>query len=302
MKLRSLIAISAAATMIMLVVLMWFLPLNDDFSVDNPYWNGTSDISNDYSITPLVSFDELPEIPDNSALLLVPYTGLTTSELMLVKSFVTKGGSLILADDYGYGNRVLEHLGLEVRFSGQPLMDPLFNYKNQNLPSIYNFKTYGNTEESLSLTLNHATCLTNVIDSQVLALSSSFSYLDSNGNGQHDENEASGPFILISEHFIDAGKVIVIADPSIFINGMEEITENYGIIKQVAGIAAEKVFIDQLHLPYSNLHRSKNLLLDIHNFLVTPAGTTTLVIGVLAVFLIPIWHKKGEDNGQETNG
>ena len=200
---------------------------------------------------------------------------------------------MVLADDYGYGNQVLSYLGIEARFSGEALLDPLFSYKNEQLPRIFNLSPDSVTDDVDSLVFNHATCLTDVEAGDVLALSSSFSFLDLNDNQKCDEDEPTGAMPVISSHAQASGRVILVSDPSIFINSMGTLEDNYGIIENIAGVSSSQLFLDQSHLPYSDLHHTKDLLADVRGVLITPAGTLALVAVLLIIILRPMWPRKG---------
>ncbi len=291
-ELRRFLVILSIVSVLILTIVAWFFPSNDDFRTDNPFWNGTEDISSNYSATPLESLSDLPPLPQGSTLILIPYLEFTPAELGELNSFVTKGGNLVLADDYGYGNQILEHLGLKARFSGQILLDPLSNYKNKWFPRISHLVSGSVTNNIESLILNHATCLIDVETSDVLALSSVFSFLDLDGKQAWGEDEPTGPLPVISQHNLGSGKIILISDPSIFINSMETIESNYTLIQNIAAITTSELLIDQSHLPPSNLRQTKGLLASIRKPFTTPVGAVGLVIVALTVTLIPIWYKK----------
>jgi len=189
--LRNYLAVIGAAVVIAMVVLVWFFPYNDDFGVENPLWNGIEELNSVSPVIPLESLSELPSSPEGEVLLLVPYVRFTASELDEVSRFVNNGGTLVLADDYGYGNQVLKYLEIEERFSGYALLDPLFNHRNERLPRIYHFNSGTITNDVRDIVLNHATCLINVSENNVLAYSSAFAYIDINGNEEWDEDEAT---------------------------------------------------------------------------------------------------------------
>ena len=291
-NLRRFLVMLTIALVIILTVVMWFSPTNDDFRTDNPFWNGAKSASSSYPVSPLESLSNLPPSPKGSTLILIPYLQSSSTELEALNSFTTQGGTLILADDYEYGNQVLEYLGLKARFSGQPLLDPLANYKNKWFPRISPLQSSSLTNNIESLVFNHATCLTDVEATDVLAQSSSFSFLDLNGNQVWEEDEPTGPLPVISQHNLGSGQIILISDPSIFINSMETLASNYNFMQNIAALTPSNLLIDQSHLPPSNLHQTKNLLARIHGFLITPLGTLGLVILALTITLMPLWHKK----------
>ena len=292
MELRRFLVILTIALVIILGIVVWFFPSNEDFRTENPFWNGTRDISSIIPASPLASLSDLPSSPQGATLILIPYLNFIPTELDKLNNFVTQGGTLVLADDYGFGNQILEYLGLKARFSGQTLLDPLFSYKNKWLPRIYHLTENSVTINTESLILNHATCLIDVETKDVLAQSSSFSFLDLNGNEEWDENEPTGPLPVISRHSLGSGQIILISDPSIFINSMETMGSNYNFIQNIADITTSRLLIDQSHLPPSNLHQTKNLLAYIRGWLITPVGTLSLVILALTITLMPIWQRR----------
>lgn len=294
MELRKFLVLFTITLIIILAVVVWFFPLDDDFRTENPFWNGTKEISSSQLVSPLEALSNLPPSPEGSTLILIPYLNFTLPELEKLNSFVAQGGTLILADDYGYGNQVLEHLGLKARFSGQPLLDPLINYKNKWFPQILHLKSSPVTVNIERLVLNHATSLTDVDAGDILALSSSFSFLDLNGDQVWQEAEPAGPLPVISHHNLGSGKIILIADPSLFINGMEMMESNDNFRQNIVSITTAKLLIDQSHLPQSNLHQTKNLLTSLRGSLITPLGTLGLVIIALTITLMPLWRERGQ--------
>jgi hypothetical protein len=297
--LRKFLVSLAIVIIVILAVVIWVIPSDEDFRVENTFWNGSSRLGTSQAVTPLETLADLPEMTEGTTLILIPYLPLTSSELDDVTRFVSGGGTLVLADDYGYGNEVLSNLGIEARFSGQALLDPLFNYKNEQLPRIFNFSSDSVTSGVGSLVLNHATCLTDVEGSEVLAMSSSFSFLDVNDNRQWDEGEPTGAMPVISSHSLAGGRVILVSDPSIFINSMDTLDDDYSVIENIAGISSSGLYLDQSHLPHSDLHYTKNLLADIRSVLTTPVGTLALVAVLLIMIMRPMWPRKGGGIGDQ---
>jgi len=312
-ELRRFLGILTAAVVIILTAVVWFMPSGEDFRADNPSWNGTREISSLPGALPVLSLSDLPPSPGGSlaglspsptgaTLILIPYLDFTPAELEALDSFVTGGGTLVLADDYGHGNQVLEYLGLEARFSGQALLDPLACYKNKWFPRVSRIIPSPLTDDTGELVLNHATCLVEVETIDVLALSSTFSFLDLNGNESSDEGEPAGPLPVISRHDLGSGEVVLIADPSIFINSMDTFGSNATLVQNIAAITTSGLLIDQSHLPPSSLHHVKGLLAGVRGSLITPAGAVGLVIAALAITLVPVWYKKGDRNGHRKEG
>jgi hypothetical protein len=275
-----------------LVLTVWFMPLKDDFRDATPYWNGISDITGEYPVHLPASLSDLPPSPFGVTLILIPYMEYSPAELELLNGFVSQGGRLILADDYGNGNQVLASLGLEGRFSGQPLLDPMVNYKTKQFPGITRLEPNPLTSNVTSMVFNHATSLTNVSANDIIAQSSAFSFLDLNDNGSSDAGEPAGPQPVISQQTLGSGQVILIADPSIFINGMRQTGDNTGFIQNIFATAPNGVYFDLSHLPVSNLKSTKHLLAQARSLMINPTGMILLIVVLLWLVLLPIWYKK----------
>jgi len=290
-ELRRFLFILTAVLIIALILAAWFLPSNDDFRLDNPFWNGIKNIRADYQVQPLDSLANLPSSPTRATLLLIPYLSSISTELDHLNRFVSEGGRLIMADDYGHGNEILTHLGLEARFSGQALLDPIVNYKNERFPRIIHLQPDPLTDDINDLVFNHATSLLNISDTNILAMSSPFSFLDYNGDRTREPHEPTGPLPVISRHELGKGEVILISDPSVFINSMNTIADNEGLIQNIAATASV-LYVDQSHLTSSELYRTRSWMQQARDILSTPIWTAGLVLAAIVAALIPIWYKK----------
>ncbi|MFA5572675.1 MAG: DUF4350 domain-containing protein [Candidatus Bathyarchaeia archaeon] len=273
---------------------IWFYPPTGDYRVDNPAWNGYMELNKQTNATTLNTLNDLPPTGKNTALILVPYTPFSNQELTQLKNYITTGGTLLLLDDYGHGNQVLNSLDLKTRFNGQTLIDPLFNYKNKYFPTITNFPTTPINLNQTSITLNHATYLTQTNDMTTLAYSSTFSFADLNLNETWDPNEPNGqlPVAAYTKH--NQGYIITISDPSIAINSMLNQNDNTKFIQATLNITGTnpQTYIDQSHLPNTPLDEAKTLLTTTYQLIASPQGTLTLIIIVLALSLSRFWKKE----------
>jgi len=281
---------------LVLSAIVWFYPPTGDFRVDNPFWNGLSSLNEQAKVVPLNSLGDLPSTSKGTALLLVPYEQFTEAELTQVRSYVSSGGTLVLLDDYGFGNQVLSSLDLNMRFTGQPLLDPLFDYRNKWLPKITDFASTPLSANVSSIVFNHATALNGTSGVTVVGYSSSFSFLDANANGVWDDGEPNGPFPVAAYIKISQGYVVAIADPSLLINGMLSLDDNLHFVNNVVSISGSnpQVFVDQSHLPKAPLDEAKADLAVVYSIVASPLGTLSLIAVALALSLKPFWKRRGK--------
>ncbi len=293
MKTSKLLLALTLVIIVSMLTLIWFFPPNGDFRVDNPSWNGLSTLNSKDKLTVIDTFDNLPANPKGTALLLVPYEPFSDTELSQLKNYVSNGGTLAILDDYGYGNQVLSGVGLKMRFTGVPMLDPLYNYKDKWMPKTTDFSNASIVANVNSIVLNHASSLNNTSDATVVAYSSTFSFLDINGDGSWNNNEPNGPFPVIAYNPVGQGIVIAISDPSLMINGMLGLDDNLQFVNNVVSIQSSnpKIFVDQSHLPKEPLDEAKANIAAVYGAVASPVGTLSLIAVILVLSLNSMWRK-----------
>ncbi|MFC1999050.1 DUF4350 domain-containing protein, partial [Chloroflexota bacterium] len=274
---------------------IWFLPPSADFFVSNTGWNGISEFANRMKATVVDTLEEIPGSPDNTALVLIPYTEFMPAELDKISSYVSGGGTLILMDDYGHGDEVLEALGVGYSFNNSALLDPLNNDGNDKFPKIVNMNDSSLTFNVATLVFNHAVGLVNVPDTEVVARSSVFSFVDIDGDMLYDDDlEAQDSSAVVANSPVGEGRVIAISDPSIIINSMIDMEDNYKIMVnavQLEHINTE-VYLDQSHLPKERLSKVQSVLKTARDAAAYPVALLVIVGAVLLITLRPLWARR----------
>lgn len=286
MRVSSLLLAVVALVLAISLLSTWFYPSIQDFMAGNTMWNGIRDFSGEFGAEDIDSPDELPDLPGGTVLISIPYLEFGDDELAEIKQFVNDGGTLLLMDDYGYGNSVLAYLGVGVRFSNKPLLDPLFNYKNQWLPRITDFSPEVKESGINAVVLNHATVLTNAVASETIAWSSSSSFLDINENETWDQDEPRGPFPVALQLNLGKGMVAIASDPSIMINSMVGRDDNYAFIQYLISHNGEQesILIDRSRLTEAPLDISKKGLRSGREMLSSPYA----LVGIVALIFIVV--------------
>ena len=276
---------------------IWFYPSIQDFMASNTMWNGIRNFSSEFNADDIELLGEPPDVAEETALVAIPYLDYSNEELSQLKGFVEDGGTLLLMDDYGYGNSVLAYLGVSVRFTNKPLLDPLFCYKNQWLPRIIDLAPRVKESGIDVIVLNHATTLTNVEQTDIIAWSSTTSFLDINENESWDEGEPKGPLPVATEVRFGKGKLVLAADPSIMMNSMVGRDDNYSFMRYLTSRNGEQmgILIDSSHLTKTPLDVSKTRLTGVREILSTPYP----LLGIVALIFVVVSRytlKKGESN------
>jgi hypothetical protein len=136
-------------------------------------------------------------------------------EVDTIVDFVNRGGFLLIADDFGYGNGVVGRLGMS--FYGRKLFSSDF----ERNPAFVRINA---TVDSVDYTvlLDSPTALERVAPGWERAWTSDDTWVDENGNGERDIDEASAsqPVVALWSSAGAEGRVIAVSDPGLFINDM----------------------------------------------------------------------------------
>jgi hypothetical protein len=232
---------------VLLFVLALTTPLmynNVDFSMYNPGWNGCSNIAvktyEQGKLQPTYyvkqseltigqhSFADYSLDPDNSSILIIgPQTSFSDHEAEYIKKFLNNGGMVFLADDFGSGNNLLSKINASSRFTNDLLMDLSFE-KKASFVTIFDFQnlSYPMTDNVTHILLNYPTSIKPGKNTIIIANSSEMSWLDTNLNGKEDAFETSGPFPVMVVESYGEGEIVMLSDPSVLINSMENQLDN----------------------------------------------------------------------------
>jgi hypothetical protein len=268
---------------------IWFYPSVQAFMDSNTLWNGTNNFSKEFNVQNIDSIADLPEAPVHDVLIVVPYLPYNDIQLAQIKKFVDDGGKLIIMDDFGYGNSLLAHIGIQARFDNVPLLDPLFSYKNEYFPRILNFNADVTNSDVKSIAFNHGTALNSVSQNQALAWSSNTSFLDVNRNGNYDPGEPQGPFAVAASLNVGRGTVDLISDSSLIMNVVPGNNDNKAFVDYLINSngTPDKILFDRSQVTKSSLDALKIKLVDLRAVISNPY---TLVGMIALVFVIITWY------------
>lgn len=265
-------------------------PSLDDLWVENPFWNGMSEFYVEVKPLRMGGLSGLQGImsPGNTTLFIIgPSTSFSQEEVTWIKDYLHRGGTLVLADDFGTGNQLLEGLGVEARFSGGLLKDPLFRDGSALLPITLQTEYVGVD----NVVFNYATVLTDASGAEVTAWSSSFSVLEASG-GEPQPDMGSWP--MVAELSLETGNLVLVSDSSPFINGMIRKGNNrqllWALLKGEAVIDEAHSFPSRLTVIKSGLAKAYSALRSLE---LRYGLALFIVAGVMAIRL--------DDGGEPVN-
>lgn len=276
------------------LVLLWAQPAGRDSSMLNRGWNGLSEAADELSAAALVSYADLEGLPPPATLIVMPRLLPEEPAFEVMEALLRSGGTLVVLDDFGFGNDVLSKLGVDVRFGGGTLMDPLHCYRHASMPRV-EFVREGSGDETGVMVLNHATWLEVGPRIEVWAKSSYFSYGDVNRNGMRDSSEPVGPLPVAATVARGNGRVVVVADSSLLLNSMVALGDN---VEAIGGFVRGDVLVDQVHLPDEEQDRGTGAIEVMRGFVAGGPGTVAILLLLCGFAIGYAWYNRGrQENG-----
>jgi len=273
------------------------------FGSYNSKWDGTSDlrtvaISSGATTDLTQSTDAYSSHTptETTAFILSPTDTYGSSDSAHVSTFLERGGTVVVADDFGgNGNALLAQLGVTARFDGRLVRDEHRYYRSPNFPVATNVSEAPATANVSRLTLNHATVVEPGPNSSVLVTTSGYAYLDTNGNQELDDNEPLQDRPVVVREAYGDGEVVVVSDPSIFINSMLESPDNQ--------LFARNLIADDTTVVFDYSHRSGIpwAVAVVHTIADSPLFQL-VVIGLLTGVCVLAWRDRGDGIRQILTG
>lgn len=264
-----------------------------DFGAYNPEWDGTSSLrtygtSANTTLTIATNTSQYPmdDASNATVLILSPSTGYTPDERQNITQFVKRGGTVVIADDFGpHTNPLLRAIGATARFNRTELHDTRRYYQSSAFPNVQTSGNHSLTDDVDTVVFNHGTTVKQG-NATVLLESSNFSYLDITGNDQLDDSEHLEQRPVGTVEPVGNGSVIAISDPSIFLNAMLEQGDNRELAGNLVRMRSEFV-LDYSHT--STLPPLVRLQLAVHRSVVLLIATGGLFVAglYLAQQLLP---------------
>jgi hypothetical protein len=283
---------SFAVLLLAALILVTHLSSNNlEFSRYNTGWNGTSGFFSDldrHRTTEISDPGQLSGYKDGAVLLIIaPSRKPTDQETDAYTTFIERGNTLVLIDDFGTGNAILEKLSSRIA-----ILPGNLSSLDREYADPYSIVVYPSGEDPLirdihTLLLNRGAPLSG---GESLMKTSVLSWIDSNGDGRINQGEVLGSFPVLASESREAGWIIVLSDPSIFINSMHDLDEKWGNRRLIQRFTGQQgsILIDQMN----SRTRDAGGLGEILHSIKTTVLIEVLVFGILILLVAGVWKRK----------
>lgn len=162
-----------------------------------------------------------------------------------VRAFVRAGGTLVVAEDYRpHANPLLAGVNASIRVDGTPVRDTRQYYRTPAFPETRTTNATMLGDDVETVVFNHGTAV-DPGTGTVLLETSSYAYRDVDGTGTLDQQETMRALPVAATERVGDGRVVVVGDPSVFVNAMLERADNRAFARQVVG--GDTVLLDHSH-------------------------------------------------------
>ena len=275
-----------------LVVTVHLSANNLEFSRYNNGWNGTSvffsnlDRHHSFEVSDPA---QLAAYQENATLLIIaPYRQPTAPEIAAYRSFLNNGNTLVLADDFGTGNAIARGIGSRISISPGNLssVDRLF----ADPYSVVVYRTSNETpvRSVTRLVLNRPAPLEG---GDTLMATSILSWIDDNGDKKINTNELLGKFTVMAAEKIGRGRLVVLSDPSIFVNTMQDLDDTWDNTRFISNLienGGNPLVIDQMN---SRTRDTEGMSTMLH-VLRTTLSIEIVFVVLLMLFAAVAWRRK----------
>lgn len=263
-----------------------------EFSQYNTGWNGTSGFFSGldrHRVERISDTGQLATPRTNATLLIIaPSRTPGPEEISAYRSFLGQGNRIVLADDFGTGNAILK--GLKSRISILPGNLSSMDRGYSDLYSVIAYRSEtGNLPADVnSVLLNRPAALaggTPMLSSSVM------SWIDLNGNRKIDDDEQLGSYEVMASDPLFGDRLIVLSDPSVFINTMTDAGEPYDNRMLIHNLTAGDgpLLIDETNSRTSDAGGIGEIL----HVLKTTDIVKAVLSGVLVLIVVLLWRRMG---------
>lgn len=266
----------------------YYWPIQDPYHPLNNDWNGCSEIaSKTKNPTLLLSYSRA--LPRNSTLVIIgPSLLYSVADGTIIRNYLASNGTVLLADDFGSGNSLLEELNVSARFAGKPLADLYAYSKNPTFPLVSGFSNSALSDNVSVAILDHPSFLDIRDSSQitVLASSSPFSFIDVQGDGKPAQNESINSYPVIALVHVGTGSLVLVANAGMFLNEMIDLYDNARLFANVVRAGGGSLLFDVAHLANAPLTSTRIMIKNSLDAFIRFAQASTYFQALVVVLVV----------------
>ena len=260
------------------------------YSIFNTGWDGASRFallmhSRGIDVLPIFQSFDMEDLKDRNGVLLIisPDISYTSAEIAQIREFVKRGNTLLIADDFGNGDQILEALHLPLRISKYPLRDFFYERDDRLIVAVRISDPILGRNVS-RIIMNEPSAI--VVSRKGEVYASRVAMV----------NFHRRQFPVFAEVPYGKGRIMVLSDPDVLTNQL--FSENRQFISNLIDyLGGDRVYVDEAHHRDFNLYSagtvtiSRALPAERARYILLSAGIVVLLIelGILGYLLKPVF-------------
>lgn len=277
------VAASAVIAALAFVLLVQYAPDSVAFSPNNYGWNGLQGVASAYGVGFVTTVAALPA---GSVLVIAqPSMNFSRDYALAVRSFLSGGGTVLVADKSGVADSLLSQIGSAISVQSKySVVDSTYNWRSKSVPTALVLSSAKSRFPFLAnvtgIALNRPAPLAVSPGGEELAVTSQFSAAPGDGSGQ-------GPFAVMAAQKVGRGTLLVVGDSQFLLNSEWTIADNGVLIGNL--FANAHVYFDASHWGVSSIAQLKSEFGEFYGFVsgVPMRYVATLFVVGAALALAP---------------
>jgi hypothetical protein len=272
------------------VLLIHLTATSGEFSRYNPEWNGTSrffDSLDRHQVTEIADPALLAGYTNTTLLMIAPEKNFTAQDLREYRDYISRGNTLVLADDFSTGESFLKGIGSTVQILPGDLSSVDRAYNSPFLVVAYPVNSSFATSPQKNIIFDKAAA---VSGGDPRVTTSLLSWTEENGTLSLSSEKLISRYSVEVHETLGRGDIYVIGDPSIFINGMQEADPTYANQQYIHSLAGNdgKLLVDT----YSSRAFRTNGIREIFQEVQTRTEYKVIVAAAILGIIGLAWHRK----------
>lgn len=231
---KRLVLIVATVAFLGVCMVVVLVPPLEDLSPYNNGWNGLSKAVDALNAR-LARLVDLKAYGPNGLVVLVIgiEKPVTFQQCKILKKLIMYGATILIMDETGNSNQLLDCLGIGVKVGRGVIVDHLHYVVDPKLP-IAKLKLAN--ERTVELYLNIASPIETMKGKgSCIGYTYKTSFVDLDNDGELDSKEPSGELCICYRESLGNGTVYLFSDSSILINAMIDEVDNLDTLKNIVG-------------------------------------------------------------------
>ena len=206
---RSTALMVAAAAVIAVIAVLVNVPSSTSYS---PYCTGPEGYSELVNMLNATVINSLSAVGNasNTVVILPLDRGLSSSTCEELRKLVVSGATLLVADEEGFSNVLLKHLGINAGVANCTVLDEVGKLRDRFHPVIN--VSLGRGEYVGLVTFKPSYITSNKVRGGISGVTSQYAYADADGNGFYTLGEVMRKYLVVGSWHVGRGLVVLVAD------------------------------------------------------------------------------------------